>query len=475
METEEVSGKEYQRQIWEDTIGEGGVWNLKRLLHDREHSRSTYPGRPEIIPSEAWNNGTIKMHIDLSSGKEIIHVKGESGREYDLPAHLHRTEIVAQTFDKLIGSLKQDDNDVINQYIHKEFEKYNASPATYGVEILLFDELGDEAGNPQPCALLQLPALPIWKLAITLSNGNIANDKKASVDWYTARLKILSKQHIAVAGASVASQATIHSVRLIKPYLLTITDPKGPNASNFNRTDYSLTDILYTPYTNEEISKAIALARRIHQQDPFQLIHIYPEGVNIENINDFLSRVSILIEAIDHFPSKLMLLKAARSKDIPTIQLVDILSRGINGFNSYGDEKRRIDLFYGLSDKEIAIAFENPDPERFAITAVQATGAENALDPSIISSLKGNNASIPFKSVPQSGDVAGAAGIMAARNAAMLLIEQYRNPSVRFRDRQQILDLRTGKFIHHRRSSLINKIFNIVIKIVLRSGKFKGL
>lgn len=399
----------------------------------------------------------------------MIRLRGETGEEYLFPASLHRVNVVEQTFRKLLESLKDDSDDPVNQYIHREYEEFRQDSLNYGIEVLFFDEVGEENGRLRPRVLIKLPPVAVWKLAITLSNGNLINDKKADLDWYTTRLGIFSRQQITVAGASVASQAALFAVRLIRPFRLTLADPKGANASNMNRTQYSLLDLLEDPATQQEVSKAIALARHIHWQDPFQLIHVYPEGITDENMEEYLTpRPSVLLEAIDHFPIKYALLQKARALDIPTIQLADVGSRAINGFNSPGDEKKRVDLLYGLNDKAVAEAFNNPTPETFILTAMLASGATNALMEPAGRRFLTQKEGCPFKSVPQTGDVAGASGVMAARNAARFLVEANRNPSIRFKNRQQVFDLRTGKTIHRYRNTLVNKVLNRIIKKVFK-------
>ena len=467
-------------QLWEQTINREGAWNLERLLHDRKHHRACYPGRPEIIPAAGRQSGRITEYTDTKTNKEMIRLIGESGAEYIIPASLHRTNVIEQTFRKLLESLKGEDNDPVHRFVNNEYNLFQYDPKTYGIEVLFFDEVREGNTPFRPRVLIHLPSIPVWKLAITLSNGNLVNDKKASLDWYTTRLEIFNKQHLTIAGASVASQASMFAVRLIKPYLLTLADPKAPNASNFNRTNYSLIDLLEEPDTNDEVSKSIALARNIHWQDPFQLIHVYPEGITDENMESYLSgeydsdnniavpRTTMFIEAIDQLPVKYRLLVTARKLDIPTIQLVDVASRGINGFNSPGDNRRKVDLFYGMTDKEIAETFANPTPESFVVAAMLASGVTNTLaDPLGRAFMRQINRS-PFRSIPQTGDVAGASGILAARNAAHFMIELYKDPNARFPYRQQVFDVRTCKTRHHKRPLLWNKILNIFIKKISR-------
>ncbi|MDL2208578.1 hypothetical protein LJB97_03055 [Parabacteroides sp. OttesenSCG-928-O15] len=467
-------------QSWRETIRDGGVWSLSRFFDERKHRRTFYPGRPVIIASTGWSDGRLSRFSDETTGQSMIRLRDESGETYVIAAALYRTNVVGQTFQKLIESLKDDEEDPVNQYIHEEYTLYKQDALHYGLEVLFFDEVGEGDGRFRPRVLLKLPSIPIWKLAITLSNGHLINNRKQTFDWYHIRLNIFNHQHITVAGASVASQAALFTTRLIKPFLLTLADPKGPNASNLNRTQYSLFDLLEDPDTHGEVSKAIALARSIHGQDPFQLIHIYPEGITEENLEDFLlgepdptkesatPRTSLLIEAIDHFPTKRLLLEKARDRDIPTIQLADIGSRGINGFNSPGDKKRRVSLLYGLSDKEVAKAFADPSPEAFMQTAMLASGITNTLaEPVALKFLKQQDGN-PFRSVPQTGEVAGASGVMAARNAAHFVVEQYGDPTARFDGRQQVFDVRTGKGIRRRRTSLANKILNRIIKSIFR-------
>ena len=390
-------------------------WNLQTILRRRNEQRTMYPGRCELIPAE---------DIDI--------------RSYGLPEH-RIYEVAGQTFKKLMESLCANEGDPAAAYVKNEYEKYTRLAKNYGFYAMYFDKFENAAGDYPPSMLIQFPDVGVWKLGLLSSNGNMIQNAACAQNWYETR-RIFTKQHIAVAGASVASEAALRAVRLFRPDYVSLSDPKAPNVSNFNRTNYDVFDIL--PGRNgEEISKAVALARKIHEQDPTQIINVFNDGLTDENITEFFGieaahtpKASALLEAIDNLPLKYKSLKLAKEHGIPSIQLADIGSKAVATFCSGREDEA---VFFNLDDEsaEKLICSQGA----FALAAILMTGPSNAMSsPELHKWLTGQN-NEPFKSVPQLGTTAAAAGASAVESLARYLVES--DSRRRFPQRRLIVDI----------------------------------
>lgn len=407
------NGEIFRKMVEED-------WNLARIVKENLHFRTKYFGRPEFFSSDDWRTGKLSWRND--DWKTMVHVVSEeTGCEYDLKVSHYRS-LVKGVFQQLLDKLVPDIGDPVYGYLQESFDLFHQNQESYGVWVLYYNHYGE------PLELIQFPEVPVWKLGLIVSNGGLIQDEKHEKNWYQIR-EIFNQQHLLVAGASVASAGALHAWRLIRPKAITLADPKPANVTTFNRTNYTYRDLICYASGRED-SKAIALARQIHEQDPFQTVYVFPEGITEENFHDFLlgskdgkvmSPVgNFLLEAIDHPGLKRMILTKAAQAGIPSIQLGDMGSKAMNTYLNPKELTAGQSPFLGVSNDELDFIFSNP--KNFALLAALVSGPAKLMNAYESSEFMQGRPHSPFWAVPQLGSTAAITGAMAAETAARYLL-----------------------------------------------------
>ncbi len=151
----------------------------------------------------------------------------------------------------------------------------------------------------------------------------------------------LSMKKVGVVGLSVGQSVALTMAMERSFGELRIADFDILELTNYNR--------IRTGIHNIEISKCIAVAREIAEIDPFLRVICYPEGINEENLDDFLSengQLNVLIDECDSLDIKIKLRNKARELKIPV--LMDTSDRGMLDIERFDLEPTR-DLFHGLA------------------------------------------------------------------------------------------------------------------------------
>ncbi len=403
-------------QIWQNIIATD--WNLDCIIKKMQDPLTFYENRPVIVSAKELKEKKLldfnghKMAVKLNN-KEIVIKKKQIA------------SIIDSTHAQLKKNLTEDQNDPVCQYLQAEWQRYDnlKNKNEFGFFVFYFDRVGNFE------SVVHFPELPIFKLALTCSGSQLYQDDEYQMSWYQTR-SILNNAHVLVAGASVASLAASTLVRDGRIGYLSIGDPKGPNATNFNRTAYDCLDV-----ANGE-SKAIAFARQMHRQDPTQIIYLEKNGFNEENVNIFLSgsetrkKIDVVLEAIDNIQEKIRLLKIAQRNQIPLIQIADIGSKAALSFN---DSKSK-SLVFGLNDNRLKKILEND----FLLAAAYFLGLDNATDGELGRYLQGKK-NTPFgQATPQLGSTASVAAGMCAEHVIRYLINTNSNKC--FNHRRIIFD-----------------------------------
>lgn len=132
----------------------------------------------------------------------------------------------------------------------------------------------------------------------------------------------LAKKKVGVIGMSVGSGITMALAMERIGGELRIADFDTLELSNLNR--------IRTSVIHLALPKTTIVAREIAELDPYIEVKIYAEGVNKQNIAEFLSdggQIDLLIEECDSFPVKLLARVKARELGIPVI--MDTSDRGM--------------------------------------------------------------------------------------------------------------------------------------------------
>lgn len=129
------------------------------------------------------------------------------------------------------------------------------------------------------------------------------------------QLKLYNKT-VAVAGLSVGINILLSMIRFGIGNKYKIADYDEVALSNFNRAFYDLDDY--------GISKISSAAKKISSLDPFIKLDLYNEGLNEGNLDSFLEKVDVIIDAFDNFKTKIELRRKAKQLKIPVVSCFDI-------------------------------------------------------------------------------------------------------------------------------------------------------
>ncbi len=107
--------------------------------------------------------------------------------------------------------------------------------------------------------------------------------------------------------------------------------------SNLNRIPASVLDL--------GVNKAVVAARRIAEIDPYLRVVAVAEGVQSENLGEFLDGLDLVIEECDSLDVKFLVREAARERRIPVI--METSDRGVLDVERFDLEPNR-PIFHGL-------------------------------------------------------------------------------------------------------------------------------
>ncbi|MBQ6449772.1 ThiF family adenylyltransferase [bacterium] len=436
--------KPSDEQIWQELIDQD--WNLQHLRQRLTHPLTHYPYQPLLLTHEELKNTRL---FDLTD-------------EYlDIQINSHELHFTTKKFYSLIESthakLKENlsaTNGPVFDYLQHEFATYEtlADKRDYGFYAFYFTRSGELE------ALVQFPPVPTWKLALCSSPGQLLQNQDYTCSWLQARL-LFARSHILVAGASVASATAENLIRDGRVGSITISDPKSPNATNFNRTNYDVMDI------GSDEPKAISFARRMHRQDPTQIIYIYRESINEHNFANILAgdqkrpAVNVCVEAIDTLADKLAILQIAGQAQVPVVQISDVGSIAQISFQNALSRARGESLIFGLSDQKLRTLLQ----QDFVQVAARMVGLENAIKDELGRWVAGRK-NTPFGiAMPQMGSTASVAAGIASEKILRFLLDCGRGQE--FPYKRITIDKKNNRFHSYHVPSLQERALGLVMTI----------
>jgi molybdopterin/thiamine biosynthesis adenylyltransferase len=147
--------------------------------------------------------------------------------------------------------------------------------------------------------------------------------------------------------------------------------------ADFDTLELSNLNRLKAGVTSLGLEKVVIAAREISEIDPYLKVTLFRDGVNEENIDEFLvgnGKLDLLIDECDSLDIKFLLREKARLKQIPVI--MDTSDRGMLDVERFDQEPNR-PIFHGLlngiSKSELA---NLNNKERVAI-GLKVTGLDN--------------------------------------------------------------------------------------------------
>jgi hypothetical protein len=126
---------------------------------------------------------------------------------------------------------------------------------------------------------------------------------------------------VGVAGLSVGSHAALTITMTGGAKNIKLADPDTVSVSNLNRLRYGAGEIGQ--------NKAELAARLIMEINPYANVKIYPNGINANNLEDFVNgsgnfpKLDILLEGVDNLEMKILLRQEAKKNRVPLIMATD--------------------------------------------------------------------------------------------------------------------------------------------------------
>lgn len=206
---------------------------------------------------------------------------------------------------------------------------------------------------------------------------------------------------ISIAGMSVGSHIAVVLAMTGGAKHLRLADFDNLSGDNLNRIRES--------YANLGTNKAVLVARRVFELNPYADIEIFPEGVSEGNAGEFVNGASVIIEEVDSPFWKIRLREMAREKGIPIAMVTDNGDGVIVDVERYDKEPKRA-LLHGKITVS-AEEFRHLDPRDLPRVAAKMAGADVAV-PRMLESVV--EVGETLYSWPQLGTAANLAGTIGA-------------------------------------------------------------
>jgi molybdopterin/thiamine biosynthesis adenylyltransferase/nitroreductase len=148
---------------------------------------------------------------------------------------------------------------------------------------------------------------------------------------------------------------------------LRLADFDTVELTNLNRIPGTVLDI--------GVNKAVVAARRISELDPYLKVTIQTDGVSKENLPEFLSGLSLVVEECDSIDMKFLVREFARAREIPVI--METSDRGLLDVERYDLEPERA-LFHGLLGNMDSASLEGLSLAQKSPIVIKLIGAKDA-------------------------------------------------------------------------------------------------
>ncbi len=120
---------------------------------------------------------------------------------------------------------------------------------------------------------------------------------------------------VGVAGLSVGSSAVQAIVMSGGSRSIRVADADTIELSNLNRLRAGVNQI--------GLEKSTWIARWINELDPYYKVDVFAEGINRENIEEFVEGLDIIVDEMDDLAMKVRLRQLAKERKIPVVMATD--------------------------------------------------------------------------------------------------------------------------------------------------------
>ena len=158
---------------------------------------------------------------------------------------------------------------------------------------------------------------------------------------------VLESKTVGIAGLSVGQSTAVALAMERGCGTLRLADFDVIELSNMNRIRCGLHEL--------ELPKWVVAARAIAEFDPFLNLEIYDEGVNAENVSDFVSGCDVVVDACDSLAIKARLRMEAKAQRIPLV--MDTNDRGMLDVERYDRPEMLSGYVHGRIDEDTMRSF----------------------------------------------------------------------------------------------------------------------
>ena len=263
------------------------------------------------------------------------------------------------------------------------------------------------------------------RTALVMRNSTLLRDQQMKLSWLEIRKKFESTV-ISIAGCSVGSNIAYAIAGDIRPKHMKIADYKQYNISNANRAR-----IHYSEFGE---NKARVVAENIHSNDPFMGISVFDEGINKNNVHDFIMGnkrakdppSDVIIEEVDDPDVKILIREIARENRIPVIMGTDIGSVAQIDLSVFHKNENLPLTTCGMSDMDL---YQKRDlwkadlasRDKFLDFAFALVGKNYEMSPEFANIVNKSEPDL-FAGTPQLGSTAMIVGGLVAEITARLIL-----------------------------------------------------
>lgn len=236
---------------------------------------------------------------------------------------------------------------------------------------------------------------------ITARNGDLVSREEQN-NFY--------KTKVAIAGLSVGQSAALT--------IATTGGSKSMNLGDFDKLDATNLNRIKATVSEIDDYKCDIVAKQIYSINPFANLNLFYDGVNLDNINNFVSDASLIIDEIDNFQIKANLRQKAKEKKIPLVSAFDTADGIVLDVERYDTLPSQKPFFGKLTeDQFLSLVKEAPNPHEIPKLVIGTYGEETIPDLFKSSIIKVGS---KLAGVPQLGSTAFFAGAVLSYAVRMI-------------------------------------------------------
>lgn len=228
--------------------------------------------------------------------------------------------------------------------------------------------------------------------------------KEEQKKYYEAKITVL--------GMSVGSHVATTIAMTGGSKNMNLADPDIYSGDNLNRVRTGFQDV--------GINKAVAVARKLYEMDPYANYGVYPKGLNENNVEEILDESDIIVEEMDDLYWKLKIRGLARTRGIPVVMGTDNGDGTIVDIERF-DLDRSYPILHGTIDNLTAEQCKDINPHELPKVYAKVAGAELAV-PRMLESV--TEVGKTLYSWPQLGTAADLCGTVVAYLTRRIILKE---------------------------------------------------